>query len=358
MMAAWIAASHLVAGRDGTLTLTVLGVTVVACILALVAWAGVPGMDLITFPASSTAASRRWATRRRRRWGGDLAAVRRGGRPGACALVPVLALGSLRALARARGHRSGARGAGPHLVARPAHRAWRGGGARGAGDGAGRPAARAGGAGAGLVALVGLVAVRYGTTPDAILAAINGSMGSDVDRVNTWIAAVAIAFSSPLVGGGWHSLERVGDFATRNVVYSHNILLHGFAEGGIPLGVTNATVILFSAWKVWLGRHTMAPYLIAAAVTCLVCGFWDMPQVRSYAAVMGGSRSGWPRAAHRAIVGRDHAGRVALGDGARSVGRPDWPSWPDWHRVGRRPGQPPGAASRSRRACRARPGPP
>jgi hypothetical protein len=32
----------------------------------------------------------------------------------------------------------------------------------------------------------------------------------------------------------------------------------------------------------------LAPYLIAAAVTCLVCGFWDMPQIRSYAAVMGG----------------------------------------------------------------------
>ena len=32
----------------------------------------------------------------------------------------------------------------------------------------------------------------------------------------------------------------------------------------------------------------MAPYLIAAVVVFLVCGFWDIPQVRSYAAVMGG----------------------------------------------------------------------
>jgi hypothetical protein len=144
------------------------------------------------------------------------------------------------------------------------------------------------GAGVGAVALAGLVAVRYGTSLEAILGAINGGMGSDVDRVNTWIAAVAISIGSPLVGGGWHSLQRFGDFAQRAVVYSHNIVLFGFAEGGIPLGITNATVILYSAWKVWLGRHTMAPYLIAAAVTCLVCGFWDMPQVRSYAAVMGG----------------------------------------------------------------------
>jgi len=32
----------------------------------------------------------------------------------------------------------------------------------------------------------------------------------------------------------------------------------------------------------------MAPYLIAAVAVFLVCGFWDIPQVRSYAAVMGG----------------------------------------------------------------------
>ena len=54
MMAAWIAASHLVAGRDRTLTNVVVGTTVVGCVLALVAWVGVPGVDLITFPASVT----------------------------------------------------------------------------------------------------------------------------------------------------------------------------------------------------------------------------------------------------------------------------------------------------------------
>ncbi len=55
-----------------------------------------------------------------------------------------------------------------------------------------------------------------------------------------------------------------------------------------PLGIANGTVILYSAWQVWRRRHTMAPYLIAAVVIFLVCGFWDIPQVRSYAAVMGG----------------------------------------------------------------------
>jgi hypothetical protein len=283
MMAAWIAASHLVAGRDGKLTLTVLGVTVVACVLALVAWAGVPGMELITFPGLVN---------------GRLAAL---GYPTPTAMGVAISLPF--AVAGALGLARWSRYA-PWLALGVIGLAlvvlvltWSRGPLIALGVGAvlavlatGRVDRRLAlvGAGAGLVALAGLVAVRYGTTLDAILAAINGSMGSDVDRVNTWIAAVAIAFSSPLVGGGWHSLERVGDFATRNVVYSHNILLHGFAEGGIPLGITNATVILFSAWKVWVGRHTMAPYLIAAAVTCLVCGFWDMPQVRSYAAVMGG----------------------------------------------------------------------
>jgi hypothetical protein len=135
---------------------------------------------------------------------------------------------------------------------------------------------------------VALVAVRYGTNVDAIVQAISGSTGSDVDRVNTWIAAVSITIANPLVGGGWRSLDRFGDFAQRAIAYSHDILLHGFSEGGLPLGIANATVILYSAWNVWLCRHTMAPYLIAGAVTFLVCGFWDIPQVRSYAAVMGG----------------------------------------------------------------------
>jgi hypothetical protein len=140
----------------------------------------------------------------------------------------------------------------------------------------------------GAVALVGLVAVRYGTNIDAIVQTINGSTESDVNRVNTWIAAVSITFANPLVGGGWRSLERFGDFAQRQIAYAHDILLHGFAEGGIPLGITNATVVLYSAWQVWRRRHTMAPYLIAGVVTFLVSGFWDIPQVRSYAAVMGG----------------------------------------------------------------------
>ena len=277
MMAAWIASSHLVAGRDKMLTLVVLGTTVVACTLALVAWAGTPGMDLITFPGIVN---------------GRLAAL---GYPTPTAMGVAISLPFAVAAAFRYSRWLGFGVIGLALVVLIL--TWSRGPLVALGVGAvlavlatGRVDRRLAlvGAGFGAVALAGLVAVRYGTNLDAILGAINGSMGSDVDRVNTWIAAIAISIGSPLVGGGWHSLERFGDFAQRAVVYSHNIVLFGFAEGGIPLGITNATVILYSAGKVWLGRHTMAPYLIAAAVTCLVCGFWDMPQVRSYAAVMGG----------------------------------------------------------------------
>jgi len=37
----------------------------------------------------------------------------------------------------------------------------------------------------------------------------------------------------------------------------------------------------------WRHRHVHQPYVIAAVVVVLVCGLWDIPQVRSYASVMG-----------------------------------------------------------------------
>jgi len=277
MMAAWIAASHLVAGRDRTLTNVVLGTTLVGCILALLAWIGIPGIDLITFPgivagrlaalgyptptamgiatALPLAVLAAW---RFRRW---LAYVVIG-----LALVTMILTWSRGPLI--------AIGVGTVLAVLASGRVER--------------RLRIAGLVVGAIALVALIAVRYGTNVGAVIQAIAGSSGEDVDRVNTWIAAVSITLANPLVGGGWRSLERFGDFAQRQIAYSHDIILHGFAEGGLPLGIANGTVILYSAWQVWKGRHTMAPYLIAAAVIFLVCGFWDIPQVRSYAAVMGG----------------------------------------------------------------------
>jgi hypothetical protein len=277
MMAAWIAASHLVAGRQDRFGDVVLVVLVAACTLALVSALGLPGVDMFTFPgmvgnrlgalgyptptAMGIATSLPfavWAAWRRKRW---LALAVIG-----LALVTItltLSRGPLIAIFV---------GAAAAVLA------------------AGRVQRRilvAGGA-AILVAGAFLFVLRYGTDPAAIMANMNGIMGSDVDRVNTWIAAFSIALSSPLVGGGWRSLERYGDFASRAIAYSHDIILHGFAEGGLPLGIANGTVILYSAWQVWRRRHEMAPYLIGSVVIFLVCGFWDIPQVRSYAAVMGG----------------------------------------------------------------------
>jgi len=291
MMAAWIAASHLVAGRDGVLTNVVLGTTVVGCILALVAWIGVPGVDLITFPGVvagrlaglgyPTPTSMGIATAlpfavaaafRRGRWlafgviGLALVTLTLGGSRGAFIAVGVGTV--LAVLASGRVER----------------RLW------------------IAGVAVGVIALLGIFAIRYGTNIDSIVQAIGQIAGGDADRVNSWIAAVAVAIANPLVGGGWRSLERVGDFAQRELAYAHDILLHGFSEGGLPLGIANAIVILYSSWQVWLHRHTMAPYLIAAVVTFLICGLWDIPQVRSYAAVMGGIALGM---AAGPLIGRE-----------------------------------------------------
>jgi hypothetical protein len=278
MMAAWIAASHLVAGRDRTLTLVVLGTTVVASILALATWFGVPFVDVVTFGGLVE--------------GGRLGALGYP-TPTAMGLATVLPLAAVAAY-RVRRWLVFPVAA---LVLLTIVLTWSRGplvavavGAVAAALASGRVDRRLAlaGAAAGAVALLGLVAIRYGTNLDAIVATINASMGSDGTRVASWAAAVSIAMANPLLGGGWHPLAHRAEFAGRNVVYSHSLTLDALASGGLPLGIANAVVILYSAWRTWVGRHTMAVYLIAAVVTFLVCGLWDIPQVRSYAAVMGG----------------------------------------------------------------------
>ncbi len=278
MMAAWIAASHLVAGRDRTLTAVALGTTVVASALALLAWTGLPGVDLITFPR-----------------------LVEGGRLGALGYPTPTAMGlaTVLPLAVAAAYRIRRWLVVPVvvLVLLTIVLTWSRGplvavfvGAALATLASGRVDRRLAAAGmaAAAVALAGLVAVRYGTNVDAIVATINASLGSDGIRVSSWAAAVTIAASNPLLGGGWHALAHHAEFDQRNVVYSHSLILDALASGGLPLGIANAIVVLYSAWKTWVRRHTMAVYLIAAVVTFLVCGLWDIPQVRSYAAVMGG----------------------------------------------------------------------
>jgi O-antigen ligase len=278
MMAAWIAGSHLAAGRDRTLTLVVLGTTVAACGLALAAWVGLPLTDLFAFVG--------------RVEGGRLGALGYP-TPTAMGLATVLPL----AAAAAWRIRPWLAIAVVGLILVTLVLTWSRGpllalvvGVALAGLASGRVDRRLAlaGAAAGAVALVALVGIRYGTNIDAILATVSASMGGDTDRIRSWGAAVAIAVSAPLLGGGWNALARVADFAALRIVNAHNILLDPLAAGGVPLFVANAAVILWSAWVTWVRRHTMAVWLIASVVTFLVCGLWDIPQVRSYAAVMGG----------------------------------------------------------------------
>jgi hypothetical protein len=295
MMSAWIAASRLVAGRERTFTDVVLVTLAVACVAALAAYAALPWVGALTFPgvvngrlaalgyptptAMGVAISLPFAVAaawRRTRW---LAFLMIGLAIAVMVLTisrgPLIAIGLGLVAAVLAGGRIDRRILIPGLLASA-------------------------------VALAVFVALRYGTSPAQIAASFSGAMGSDVDRVMTWAAAVSITVASPILGGGWRSIERFGTFAQARVAYAHNTILHGFAEGGIPLGLTNGAAILFSVVTVWRRRRTMATYLIAAAVVFFVCGFWDIPQARSYASVMGGMAMGM--AAGPLIGRRDGSG--------------------------------------------------
>lgn len=298
MMMAWIAASHVVAGREDTFTDVVLAVLVVASALALAAYFT---LDATAYAANkgtggaSTMPVIQWFTfygRVNDRLAGlgyptptamgivvslpfAVAAAWRQARWLAGAVIVLALVVVMLTVSR-----------GPLIAI--------GAGAIVAVLASGRfdrrlaiPALAVGG-----VAAVGIVLMRYGTDPSKIVENFLGASGEDTDRIGTWVAAVHIAIGNPIVGGGWRSVERYADFAQRQVAYAHDIVLHGFSEGGFPLGITNGAVILYSAWMVWVRRHTMAVSVIAAAVTFFVCGLWDIPQVRAYASTMGGIAMG------------------------------------------------------------------
>jgi O-antigen ligase len=143
-------------------------------------------------------------------------------------------------------------------------------------------------------ALVLLLLVRY---PDLLRKLSNGrlpSLRGDELRIISWLAAVQIALANPLLGGGWMSVRgwNDGELGSRNVNLSHNMVLQGLADGGIPLGVAIATVVVGSLRNAWQLRHRIPVSWIAAAIVVLVCGLWDMPQLRAYAAVMAGTALG------------------------------------------------------------------
>ena len=140
------------------------------------------------------------------------------------------------------------------------------------------------------LALVALLMVRY---PDLIGRLSSGTLPnleSDALRVISWVAAIQIVLANPITGGGWMSVRGWNDreLGRENVNLSHNVFLQGLADGGVPLGVAIGTVLLSSARSAWSRRHEVPVYWVAAAVALFVCGAWDMPQLRSFAALMGG----------------------------------------------------------------------
>lgn len=151
-----------------------------------------------------------------------------------------------------------------------------------------------GGAAVALGALTILLLVRY---PDLIRKLSNGrlpSLRGDELRIISWVASIQIALAHPLTGGGWMSVRgwNDGELGSRNVNLSHNMVLQGLADGGVPLGVAIATVVVGSLRSAWRQRHRIPASWLCAAVVVLVCGLWDMPQLRAYAAVMAGAALG------------------------------------------------------------------
>jgi O-antigen ligase len=143
-------------------------------------------------------------------------------------------------------------------------------------------------------ALMLLLLVRY---PDLLRKLSNGRLPSvrgDELRIISWVAALQIALANPLTGGGWMSVRgwNDGELGSRNVNLSHNMVLQGLADGGIPLGVAIATVVIGSLRSAWNLRHRIPTSWVYAAIVVLVCGLWDMPQLRAYAAVMAGATLG------------------------------------------------------------------
>jgi hypothetical protein len=276
-LAAWIAAAHEGELSDNTIVDAVLVSTVAACLFALAAWWGAPWTTSFAFPVDVTGRLAALGYPTPTGIGVAIAlpfAVAAASRRHLLAGAAVLALGLLTVVL------TGSRGP---LIAL-------GVGSFIAFAVSGRLTVRTilAGAGIALVAAAALVAVKYGSTPQQILNGIAAVNVGDSYRVESWRGAIEVTVNHPVTGGGWRSLIRVPEFGAVGLAASHNMILNAFADGGVPLGVTFGGVVLYSTVKMWSNRHRIAPYAIAGAVALLVTGLWDIPNVRSYGAVMGG----------------------------------------------------------------------
>lgn len=308
-LATWITAAHDAELPDGPIVDAVLVSTVFACLFALVAWWGAPWTAPFAYPAGG---------------GGRLSAF---GFPTPTGIGLAIALPFAVAAARRRHVLAGLAvfvlvlatvvltGSRGPLIALGV-----GGFVALAVSGGLNARTILGGAGIALVAAAALVAVKYGTTPQRILDTLAAVTGGDLQRVQSWRDAIEATLRDPISGGGWGSLARVEASGSVGITASHNMILSAFADGGLPLGITFAGVVLYSAFTMWSNRRWIAPYAIAGATALLVTGLWDVPNLRSYGAVMGGLALGLVArklsrpAAPREPTGKRRAGRTG-GDG-------------------------------------------
>ena len=139
-------------------------------------------------------------------------------------------------------------------------------------------------------ALVALVVNRYGDQIDQLLKGRLPNIESDFDRITSWIAGVQTALQHPLSGGGWFSVRfwNDGQLGANNVNLSHNLILQGLADGGLPLGAAIATVVIGSVVLMVRNRRQVPLPWRMAVIVLLVCGLWDMPQLRAFGSLLGG----------------------------------------------------------------------
>ncbi len=277
-LAAWLVASHEVHLADRSVVDAVLASTIVACLIALAGWWGVSWTEpfLFTVSVSGRLAAFGYAPPTGMAIAFALPiAVAAARRRHVVAAAAMLALGLIVIVL------TGSRG--PLL-------------ALGIGTLAGvaasrrlRPASLAAGAVVATAAAVALIATRYpGYSIDQILTSVMAPDSEDALRVQTWRAALEIAAANPIFGGGWQSLASNPEVSVRGIADSHNMILAAFADGGIPLGLAFGGVVLFSVRMIWANRRILPAYATASAVTLLAAGLWDIPNLRSYGAVLGG----------------------------------------------------------------------
>lgn len=139
-------------------------------------------------------------------------------------------------------------------------------------------------------AVVVLLAIRFPDLLQRLSHLRLPKLKGDEYRILSWIAGIQIALAHPLTGGGWMSVRgwNDGELGRKRVNLSHNIVLQGLADGGFLLGGAVFAVLAGSLRSAWSRRKAIPVYWIGAAVAVVVCGLWDMPQLRSFGAVMGG----------------------------------------------------------------------